>query len=158
MHPAWPPDPTKPPHRAVLGMQCGLRVAQYRAVSANSRFYTRLRCAAGAGKTYSLSSIQPDNIGMMPRAASELFAHIGRDPQHMYTVTMSYVQIYMEMLQARSRNLSDARDARASCRGSHDQSSSACRLQVVISPALTKQQRSACRGCLHMPGRSCTGL
>ena len=37
---------------------------------------------------------------MMPRAASELFAHIGRDPLHMYTVTMSYIQIYMEMLQA----------------------------------------------------------
>ena len=59
-------------------------------------------CArAGAGKTYSLSSIQPNNIGMMPRAAAELFAHIGRDVGHMYTVTMSYVQIYMEMLQAR---------------------------------------------------------
>ena len=57
-----------------------------------------LRCT-GAGKTYSLSSIQPNNIGMMPRAAAELFAHIGRDAGHMYTVTMSYVQIYMEMLQ-----------------------------------------------------------
>ena len=27
--------------------------------------------AQGAGKTYSLSSIQPNNIGMMPRAAAE---------------------------------------------------------------------------------------
>ena len=36
---------------------------------------------------------------MMPRAAAELFTHIGRDAGHMYTVTMSYVQIYMEMLQ-----------------------------------------------------------
>ena len=60
---------------------------------------TRLAASAGAGKTYSLSSIQPNNIGMMPRAAAELFTHIGRDVGHMYTVTMSYVQIYMEMLQ-----------------------------------------------------------
>jgi len=58
-----------------------------------------LSAGTGAGKTYSLSSIQPNNIGMMPRAAAELFTHIGRDVGHMYTVTMSYVQIYMEMLQ-----------------------------------------------------------
>ena len=38
---------------------------------------------------------------MMPRAAAELFAHITRDASHLYTVTMSYVQIYMELLQAR---------------------------------------------------------
>lgn len=59
-----------------------------------------MRCV-GAGKTYSLSSIQPENIGMMPRAAAELFAHVARDPGHMYTITMSYLQIYMELLQAR---------------------------------------------------------
>ena len=69
-----------------------------------------VRCRTGAGKTYSLSSIQPNNIGMMPRAASELFTHIGRDAGHMYIVTMSYVQIYMEMLQVRPVSLAVAHE------------------------------------------------
>jgi len=30
----------------------------------------------GAGKTYSLSSIAADSIGMIPRAAAEIFSHI----------------------------------------------------------------------------------
>ena len=53
----------------------------------------------GAGKTYTLSSIQPEAIGMIPRAASEVFAHIAADVLNEYTVFMSYIQIYMEMIQ-----------------------------------------------------------
>ncbi|KAK9845464.1 hypothetical protein WJX81_007142 [Elliptochloris bilobata] len=53
----------------------------------------------GAGKTYTLSSIQPDAIGMMPRAAAELFSDIANDAVHEYSVTMSYIQIYMELIQ-----------------------------------------------------------
>lgn len=100
----------------------------------------------GAGKTYSLSSIAADAIGMIPRAAAEVFSHIeqvgggggwgraemwGRlpcrlqacanwlcaggeprptplaryclgalqDPTHQYQVYMSYVQLYMELIQ-----------------------------------------------------------
>lgn len=53
----------------------------------------------GAGKTYTLSSIQPDAIGMIPRAAAEVFAHISKDVINEYTVFMSYIQIYMEMIQ-----------------------------------------------------------
>ncbi|KAL3161494.1 hypothetical protein ABBQ32_010369 [Trebouxia sp. C0010 RCD-2024] len=53
----------------------------------------------GAGKTYTLSSIQPEAIGMIPRAASEVFAHIAADAVSEYTVFMSYIQIYMEMIQ-----------------------------------------------------------
>lgn len=53
----------------------------------------------GAGKTYTLSSIQPDAIGMIPRAAAEVFAHISKDVLNEYTVFMSYIQIYMEMIQ-----------------------------------------------------------
>ena len=53
----------------------------------------------GAGKTYTLSSIQPEAIGMIPRAASEVFAHIAADTLNEYTVFMSYIQIYMEMIQ-----------------------------------------------------------
>ena len=57
----------------------------------------------GAGKTYTLSSIQPDAIGMMPRAAAEVFSDIANDAVHEYSVTMSYIQIYMELIQVRQR-------------------------------------------------------
>ena len=53
----------------------------------------------GAGKTYTLSSIEPNAIGMIPRAAAEVFAHISADSVNEYTVFMSYIQIYMEMIQ-----------------------------------------------------------
>lgn len=53
----------------------------------------------GAGKTYSLSSIAADAIGMIPRAAAEIFAHVEQDAGHEYTVYMSYVQLYMELIQ-----------------------------------------------------------
>ncbi len=53
----------------------------------------------GAGKTYTLSSIQPEAIGMIPRAAAEIFAHISTDVLNEYTVFMSYIQIYMEIIQ-----------------------------------------------------------
>ncbi|BDA45755.1 probable Kinesin heavy chain at N-terminal half [Coccomyxa sp. Obi] len=53
----------------------------------------------GAGKTYTLSSVAPDNIGMMPRAAAAIFSEIEHDSSNVYTVVMSYIQIYMELLQ-----------------------------------------------------------
>lgn len=53
----------------------------------------------GAGKTYSLSSIAADAIGMIPRAAAEVFSHVEQDQGHEYTVYMSYVQLYMELIQ-----------------------------------------------------------
>lgn len=53
----------------------------------------------GAGKTFTLSSIKPDAIGMIPRAAAEVFAAIAADTVHEYTVTLSYIQIYMELIQ-----------------------------------------------------------
>lgn len=55
----------------------------------------------GAGKTFTLSSIQPDAIGMMPRAAAEVFNAVAADPLHEYAVFMSYIQIYMELIQVR---------------------------------------------------------
>ena len=59
-------------------------------------------CYPRAGKTYTLSSIAPDAVGMMPRAAAEVFARIAADASHHHTVFMSYIQIYMELLQART--------------------------------------------------------
>jgi hypothetical protein len=54
----------------------------------------------GAGKTYTLSSVSSaENIGMMPRAASNIFNEIAADSSHTYNVVMSYVQIYMELIQ-----------------------------------------------------------
>lgn len=53
----------------------------------------------GAGKTYTLSSRDPDAIGMMPRAAAAIFSAIEHDQSHSYTVMMSYIQLYMELLQ-----------------------------------------------------------
>ncbi|GIL67169.1 hypothetical protein Vafri_20615 [Volvox africanus] len=53
----------------------------------------------GAGKTYTLGNTAPDAIGMIPRAAAELFSAAARDMLHMYRITMSYIQIYMEMIQ-----------------------------------------------------------
>lgn len=57
----------------------------------------------GAGKTFSLSSIAADAIGMIPRAAAEIFSHIESNPTHEYTVYMSYVQLYMELIQVGTR-------------------------------------------------------
>ena len=53
----------------------------------------------GAGKTYTLSSIQPDAIGMIPRAAAEIFAAASGDAVHEYTILLSYIQIYQELIQ-----------------------------------------------------------
>jgi hypothetical protein len=54
----------------------------------------------GAGKTFTLSSIKPDAIGMIPRAAAEIFSAISQDTVHEYSVSLSYIQIYMELIQA----------------------------------------------------------
>ncbi|CAI5467012.1 unnamed protein product, partial [Closterium sp. Yama58-4] len=53
----------------------------------------------GAGKTYTLSSTKPPHLGIIPRAAAEVFVMARADPSHTYRVSMSYIQIYMEMIQ-----------------------------------------------------------
>ncbi|KAG1668504.1 hypothetical protein FOA52_012098, partial [Chlamydomonas sp. UWO 241] len=52
-----------------------------------------------AGKTYTLGNNEPHAIGMIPRCAAEIFAKAKADPFHAYSVSMSYIQIYMELLQ-----------------------------------------------------------
>lgn len=68
----------------------------------------------GAGKTYTLTSIEPDSIGMMPRAANEIFNDLEHDQLNDCTVYMSYIQIYMEiikdLLKPASNNLSIRED------------------------------------------------
>lgn len=53
----------------------------------------------GAGKTYTLSSTQPGQLGIIPRASAEVFTMASADELHDYRVSMSYIQIYMEMIQ-----------------------------------------------------------
>ena len=52
----------------------------------------------GAGKTHTLGSIQPDTVGIIPRALGEIFDSAAADISHVYTVTLSYLQIYCEQL------------------------------------------------------------
>ncbi|RMZ57100.1 hypothetical protein APUTEX25_002332 [Auxenochlorella protothecoides] len=53
----------------------------------------------GAGKTHTLSSVAPETIGAVPRAAAEVFAGVQRGGEDVHAVYMSYVQIYMELIQ-----------------------------------------------------------
>eukprot|EP01018_Ginkgo_biloba_P028162 Gb_10626 [translate_table: standard] len=59
----------------------------------------------GAGKTYTLSAMVIDEFGgqtaegIIPRSATDIFARIDEDNDHEYHVSMSYIQIYMEMIQ-----------------------------------------------------------
>lgn len=53
----------------------------------------------GAGKTFTLGSIHPDAVGIIPRALGDIFDSVQADLAHAYTVTFSYLQIYCEQLQ-----------------------------------------------------------
>jgi len=53
----------------------------------------------GTGKTFTLGSIHPDAVGIIPRALGDIFDYVQADPAHAYTVTFSYLQIYCEQLQ-----------------------------------------------------------
>lgn len=52
----------------------------------------------GAGKTYTLASMETDNVGMTPRALADIFNKAAVDVVHSYKVFISYVQIYMEVI------------------------------------------------------------
>lgn len=51
----------------------------------------------GAGKTHTLSSINPQAIGIIPRAAQQIFATATLE--NGFAVTLSYLQIYCEQIQ-----------------------------------------------------------
>lgn len=52
----------------------------------------------GAGKTYTLANMDPEAIGMTPRALADIFNKASQDVVNAYNVFMSYVQIYMEVI------------------------------------------------------------
>lgn len=67
----------------------------------------------GAGKTYTMANDAPEAVGLIPRAAQHLFA--ATDASQAWSITMSYIQIYMEkvhdLLNLDSTNLQLREDA-----------------------------------------------
>ncbi|KAK3245231.1 hypothetical protein CYMTET_45190 [Cymbomonas tetramitiformis] len=53
----------------------------------------------GAGKTHTLFSASPECIGLVPRAASQLFCQAAVDENFTYQVSLSFIQVYMESIQ-----------------------------------------------------------
>lgn len=54
---------------------------------------------SGAGKTFTLGNTDIASIGMIPRAVAEIFNKASEDSFHTFSVTMSYMQIYCELIQ-----------------------------------------------------------
>ena len=54
---------------------------------------------SGSGKTHTLGSIEPNAVGIIPRALGDIFSSLETDPAHIYSVTLSYLQIYCEQIQ-----------------------------------------------------------
>eukprot|EP00758_Cryptobia_borreli_P005523 Tbor_TRINITY_DN4912_c0_g1::TRINITY_DN4912_c0_g1_i1::g.9864::m.9864 len=52
----------------------------------------------GSGKTFTVSNEQQDNPGVLQQALFEVWSRINNDKQHEYKVTLSYVQLYKEVL------------------------------------------------------------
>ncbi|KAL0223106.1 hypothetical protein P9112_002496 [Eukaryota sp. TZLM1-RC] len=52
----------------------------------------------GTGKTYTLSNFDRDNYGIIPRALHHIFETTRTDPQYHITVSLSYIQIYQEVI------------------------------------------------------------
>jgi len=52
----------------------------------------------GTGKTHTISCQKPGEEGIIPRALDYIFRKIEADEAHTYTVSMSYIQIYMEQV------------------------------------------------------------
>jgi hypothetical protein len=53
----------------------------------------------GSGKTHSLANLSAGAYGLIPRCCAELFDRIAAQPDFEFTVRLSYLQIYLEMLQ-----------------------------------------------------------
>ena len=55
----------------------------------------------GSGKTHTMMGEVDDEYmaGVIPRAAREIFDTVARDTDHMYSISLSYVQVYLDTLQ-----------------------------------------------------------
>lgn len=62
----------------------------------------------GSGKTYTLSNDVPPNLGVMQQSFQEVWKRISKDTEYDYTCTVSYVQLYNEIL----TDLLDGEDGR----------------------------------------------
>ncbi|KAL0243063.1 hypothetical protein GEMRC1_005624 [Eukaryota sp. GEM-RC1] len=52
----------------------------------------------GTGKTYSLGNFDPSNYGIIPRALTHIFEQVREDKEYNITVSLTYLQLYMEVL------------------------------------------------------------
>ncbi|KEG08291.1 putative kinesin [Trypanosoma grayi] len=52
----------------------------------------------GSGKTYTISNEDPQNLGMLQQSLHEVWQRIHNDTEHDYTCSVSYVQLYNEIL------------------------------------------------------------
>ena len=52
-----------------------------------------------AGKTHTIMNMEPKSIGVIPRAAAELFIAANAEDKFHYRISMSCVQIYLETMQ-----------------------------------------------------------
>lgn len=58
----------------------------------------------GTGKTYTmgiLERVRTERAGIIPRALAQVFSHVSSHPDSTWTVTMSFLQIYLETIQVR---------------------------------------------------------
>ena len=55
----------------------------------------------GTGKTYTmgiLDEVEPSSVGIVPRTLSHVFGHVESEAEASWTVTMSFLQIYLETI------------------------------------------------------------
>lgn len=56
----------------------------------------------GTGKTYTmgiLERVRTERAGIIPRSLAHIFSHVSSHPDSTWTVTMSFLQIYLETIQ-----------------------------------------------------------
>jgi len=96
MGPFWRTSCLEYSDRRALSVTHGL----YLAVTLSLSFCARPFASygqTGAGKTHTLSSIEPEAVGIIPRAAQDLFGRDHGDAD--VVVKLSYLQIYCEQIQ-----------------------------------------------------------
>ncbi|KAL0221011.1 hypothetical protein RCL1_000865 [Eukaryota sp. TZLM3-RCL] len=53
----------------------------------------------GTGKTHTLANFDPENAGIIPRVLEHIFTAAQQDQEHEINVSLSYLQLYMEVFQ-----------------------------------------------------------
>jgi len=96
MGPFWRTSCLEYSDRRALSVTHGLYLAVTLSLSFCARSFASYG-QTGAGKTHTLSSIEPEAVGIIPRAAQDLFGRDHGDAD--VVVKLSYLQIYCEQIQ-----------------------------------------------------------